>query len=250
MKVFLKCIFAIILCFGLAACGLLEFYYLPQVQDIDILSSSLSGVELRLPSMSSISFADGYIIVYKIYISDFTGNSITPSQYHLVNSTLQSDYQNFLSLCNPTTTLTLSDLNTFSSRGFYLLEYDKPTGVTHYLNDNANTFISFHPTDYFNPVIIVNNDPPVSLLRYSGMESYLPANSLFFLNTSELNASYSNEPVRINEDVFIPSSGENLQPRNAFVLMYVIAIGYNYETFASIYSKPTHVGLFMLPARN
>lgn len=250
MKLILKCAFALFLCFLLTTCGLMEFYFLPQVPQIDINDASLTGVELKLQNLTSV-YADGYNVFYKIYISGYnhTGQTIPPQQYNLISTTLVQDYNAYVNLSDPSTTSALSNINTFTNRGFFELEYDFASGVDHYLIDGITTVISFHPTQYDNPVIIINNDPPVNLLRSSRWlpSSYQPPGVPLFLNTPELNAA-ENASSNINSDVSIASSlSAEETDRHAYVSMYVIAVGINPETIEFIYSKPTHVGIFKLP---
>jgi len=251
MKLFLKCVFALFLCFFHTACGLLEFYYLPQVPDIDIRNYSLTGVDVRLQNLTA-SYADGYRIYYKIYISEYnhTGETIPPVQYNLISSVLVQDYNQFLNLSDPSTTSIMSNITTFTNRGFREMNYAFSGGVDSVLASNVNTVFRFliMPTANENPVIIINNGSPANLLRSQMIgESIEPFGNLYFNNTPELNASYAGSIENINADVSVTTIPDNALQRNAYVSMYIFATGYNYDTFEIVYSKPTHLGIFILP---
>jgi hypothetical protein len=67
------------------------------------------------------------------------------------------------------------------------------------------------------------------------------------VNTSALNASGNasgNASATVNADVADQSGISG--PRYTYVSMYILAYGMD-NNFSSVYSTPTHIGIFLLP---
>jgi hypothetical protein len=214
----------------LAACGIDEYYFLPQVPAGNITSNTFNAT-INIPNISGSQYyyASGYIIYYKIYISDHSesGTINTSSLRLLVSPSLESDYNFFNLYSDPTETSIITTTTTFSGRNYHLVD----TNIT---ASGGSLSINFLPTASFSL-----DGTNISFLRSRNLISAMP-NNRFFLNTPELlNSNYAIS--NINADVVISGSSE------AYVSMYIVTSGLNPENFYPIYSKPTHIGIFLLP---
>jgi len=226
----------------LSTCGLDEIYYLPQVSEGYITTDSdnvTTSVKIDTPSLLSYSYAIGYVIFYKIYIC----NDPTESNNHKTNPRIISDYNYLYPYTDSSKASSIPSLATFSSRGFYELDF---TGKSTVLSKNGESFVINFPNRfegdfpyvsyYVSGVEIFKND----LLR--SKNGFDPKPDDKFLNT----LSNSNDlNISTNSDV----SKEN-DASYAYTLMYIVAVGQNTETFSRIYGKPTFISLFRLPDSN
>jgi len=242
-----------LLCFFLLTCGIDEYYYLPQLSENRIIRQVNTRAEIDIPpNLDSVSFyyATGYVIFYKIYTSNEDDDNI---EILRTFPRISSDYSGLFPYTDPTNATNIPSLNTFSSRGFYELRLDgndinkllskeeisKNGGefsINFLPNPGTEPFISYYGTDY-------------KLLRSNGNGSFntKPEDSRFgyFLSSNELKdyANASQTSPTVNADV----SGQSGIPANAFVSMYIVAVGSNPKNFNKLYGKPTHISIFKLP---
>jgi len=232
------------------SCGIDEYYYLPQVPQANITRTSNTEAVIRLPSISQYYYATNYIIFYRIYISnvDIGAEIQTSSERISIHSSLESDFNAFDEITDPTVSTAITSANTFSNRNYFKLEA-YGADINNILSAGGGTFRIRFPTGQWEfPEIIsrplLDNDVGVSLRRSSELISPLP-NEPYFLNTSEL-SNYANANSNNNADV----AGRSGISQHAYVSMYILAAGYNNELFSPIYSKPTHISIFKLPNTN
>jgi len=218
--------------FFLFSCGIEEYYYLPQVPEGNITRISNTRAEIKIPSIDSVEFyyATGYIIFYRIYISDYSIVDISMSEISQISPMLAEDFNIFEPYTNPANTL-IPNVNTFRSRNYFELEIDgdiqtilKTTGGT--VNIIFSDVIGTSPS-------LTQGVDVYNLFRSN------PEQDRYFFNTEELRAS-------TNADV---SKRVDVDGQHAYVSMYIVAVGLN-PAFSRIYSKPTHINIFRLPERN
>ena len=232
------------------SCGIQENYYLPQVPDIYITKTLNTAAVLNIPSINSYYFSRGYRIFYKIYISDFTINaSINPSDMVNINSALVSDYNNLEPVANPANTTSITNRNTFPNRGYFELQLEGTTDISEALTSAGGTVnIDFLQIPGEHPVLTINGKS-YNLLRSTGEGTRtfkpVPEDRYFFSTPDELNA-YENAVSDINGDV----AGRSGESENAYVSMYIVAVGQDPVGFGRVYSKPTHINIFRLPFKN
>ena len=225
---------------GLLSCGIEEYYFLPQPPEV-ITREMASNATFYLPSISSYYYAEGYMIFYRIYLSDyFTDVSIsTSSLMSNINPALLSDYNALLPFVDQTVNTSLATINTFLNRNYSKLEISGDN-INSVLSTNGGSInIQFPPSE---PPFLTLNGGPVKheLLRsnYRKTFSFQPSDRYFFFNQA-LNTISEN----INLDI---AARANTQPNHAYVSMYVIAIGTNPENWNTIISNPTFINIFKL----
>jgi len=239
----LKTTVIFILCFFLLTCGIDEFYYLPQVPENNIRSELNSKATLNIPPISQ-SYATGYAIYYRIYVSNLEIsitdiNTSSPNQ-NIINTNIYKDYKYLFSYTDPTNTTIITSLNTFRNRGYYELEGDDIDKV---LSTSGGSFsINFDPIPGVEPYIDYNGNRDL-LIRSNdkGAFNTKPDDNRYFFSTDELK-DIENATSLINADV----SGQKDENDNAYVSMYIVAVGQN-RNFTKLYGKPTHINIFKLP---
>jgi hypothetical protein len=227
-----------------STCGLEEYYYLPQVPEINIRTEFNTSATIDLPRLDTTQFyyAQNYKIFYRIYISDLnTTSNDTP--LNNISSTLLSDYNLIWPNTDPTSTTAGTPANTlFTNRNYYELfieNSNRGENIDNILTTNGgNVSIVFPTAQGSYPVLTINNSSEYRLLR---SDYFFSINSLddkrYFRNTTDINVSdYAD---------LVPRTG---LPRTfAYVSMYIVASGINPNVFTPIYSKPTHISVFKLP---
>jgi hypothetical protein len=228
------------------SCGIDEYYYLPQVPESEVTINLNTEAVISLPTITQ-SEAISYIIFYRIYVSNFlTSSSANIAQ---ISPSLASDYNFFSQYTNPANTTSILSMNTFRNRNYFELEFEGADRESILSKSGGTLRIRFPTVLWGEPVASLNelNDGEEFSLRRSSKQliSPEPRNDLFFRNTPELR-SYENSNANINADV----AGRTVEMQYSYVSMYIVTYGVNPGNFNSIYSKPTHIGVFKLPDTN
>jgi len=252
------------------SCGLEDIPFIDYIPDSSM--NDVSWARINLPSDSRYGYEPppvGYFrrfeIYYRIYISGHPTTALinTSELRRDVNETLNSDF-NFLdsftdksnSSVNP------SNLNiTFSNRKYFKLtlknaNIDDILNRTNSLDSIGKTLeIRFWQENAKEPELTINT-AVYTLQRATSGPSIIfrPEPNRNFLNDSALYET-TNAPNPANNwandtnaDVVIPNNNTPGSPRYTYVSMYIFAVGQDYLT--TIYSQPTHIGIFRLAEAN
>jgi len=245
--------------FGLLSCGLEDIPYIDYIPDGTVTENSSS---IQLPTSSAEGYESapiGYFvrfeIFYRIYISGepLSGLINTSAIRRQINTTLDSDFQGLYNLTDKTSTsANPSNLDTtFTTRRFFklTLEEDNIDNILGRGSLGRTLDIRFSPVSGELPVLILN-DASYTLRRAVSGPSILfnpvPDNR-YFLNHADLFAT-ENATNDINADVAVNPQSIPESPRYTYISMYIFAIGRDYLT--TIYSQPTHLGIFRLAEAN
>ncbi|WP_461254980.1 hypothetical protein [Treponema sp. R80B11-R83G3] len=233
-------------CFFLLTCGIDEYYYIPQVPEEVITSEKNTKAVINIPPnlLNDVShYATGYVIFYKIYTSNDDNDSIEILKRF---PRISSDYTGLSSYTDRTNATSIPSSTTFSGRGYYELD---GINIGTVLSINGGSFsINFDPIPGVEPYIEYRGNKLI-LLRSNGEGKFNPEpEDRYFFSTDDLK-DYEKSSQRnptINADV----SGESGIPQNAFVSMYIVAVGRHPRNFTRLYGKPTHISIFKLPQEN
>jgi hypothetical protein len=238
--------------FFLLSCGLEAFYYIDYIPEGTMTDNTLARVQLPSSSAEGYSsYFTNFVIYYRIYISGnaFPGIINTSDLRRQVNSSLDSDFQGMYSLTDITSTsVNTSNLeNTFITRKYFRLTLEEES-IDNILNSGSlgkTLEIRFSPVNGVRPVLTLNDNSYTLRRAISGPGlNFNPVpDNRYFLNHPDLynTANVTNE---INADVATNSSNST-DLKYTYVSMYIFAIGKEYLT--TIYSQPTHIGIFRLP---
>jgi hypothetical protein len=254
----------------LASCGLEVYPMLNPV--VDAYSIGVSSAVITIPNNTSTEFRY-YSILYRIYISDIVLTGITSdSQRNTINPALASHYNTI----NPYTTRTNVTPNAigtvFSNLHYYPLyvSVDKsreiamyqllsnhqtlsgsyPTTNIHNLNAGDTVYLDFTDAADGPYMTIRYGIPPpdttgrLYLFRAKNNFTPIPSDRLFFKSTDILNESFITTST--NADVEPKSNLILANPKQAYVSMYILSIGYD-GNYSPVYSSAKHIGIFHLP---
>ncbi|MDR0320268.1 MAG: hypothetical protein LBI28_02065 [Treponema sp.] len=249
-----KIVTLVIITLALSNCGIEEFYFLPQLEDMGgwVQTQLDSTAEIRVPPIPSQfnSYSMGYKIFYRIYLSDNTGlfhsedlsgssPSSSDNRYN-INHDLSSDYSVLARYEDRTSSLQMSE-SVFSNRNYYELYYENNNSfvsINNKLTNSGGTVnIRFNNTTNDTPDFSINTDTFPMARSVKKGTNILPNDRYFFWSTELTQVDSST-----NVDVSNLSSSQT-----AYISMYIVAFGVT--NMKSVYGKPFHVGIFKLPSR-
>ena len=221
------------------SCGIEEYYYLPQVPEGNISVQFTSFASINIPAITE-SYASGYIIYYRIYLSD--RDLVSFDNLSVINPYLLNDFNLLFPYTDPSNNTLVTTANTFSNRNYYELNYT--------ISRNGGRLEINFPTFNDSPTASLDGGAAQTLRRAASLlNTSLPRDDPFFRSRIDLRTNaYATSAV--NADV-APMQGSNppFQSQYAYAAMYIAAIGQN-NSFTRIYSKPTFIGVFRLPEAN
>jgi len=244
--------------FGLLSCGLEDIPYIDYIPDGTVTENSSS---IQLPTSSAEGYESapiGYFvrfeIFYRIYISGepLSGLINTSAIRRQINTTLDSDYQGLYNLTDKTSTsANPSNLDTtFNTRRYFKLTLEEEN-IDNLLGRSSlgkTLDIQFSPINGVMPILMLNNVSYTLQRAVSGPSLlFKPEPDRYFLNHADLYAT-ENATNDINADVAANPQAIPESPRYTYISMYIFAIGRDYLT--TIYSQPTHLGIFRLAEAN
>jgi hypothetical protein len=225
----------------LGTCGIDDYIYLEDVPNDWVTAYLNNRVTMILPNQSSSIYFRNYEIFYRLYISDrMELSTIGSGQLSTINTTLSSDYSAFLPYTDKTSTSSTSTNigSVFSGRQYYTLDFHDNYTL------NAGRFIIDFAETNAAPVLFLESNPTgVHYLYRSYSMSNLSESNRLLVNTTDLNSS-QNANSSGNADVQDKSGISG--PRYIYINMYVVAYGVD-GNYSPIYSKPTWLGVFLLP---
>jgi len=241
-------VFIFILSLYLLSCGLEDSPYLTYIPDSYMTDNTFARI--LLPSYPS--YFTHFEIYYRIYISGHPESGLinTSALRSQINSSLNSDFQGLYPLTDKTSTsANPSNLDIiFSNRKYFKLTLEGFSIDTLLGNSGLILDISFSGPNGVRPVLMLNGFPYTLQRATSGPGLiFSPEPDQNFLNCLELYET-ANATNLINADVAIPNPNTPISPRYTYVSMYIFAIGREY--LSTIYSQPTHIGIFRLPEAN
>jgi len=242
--------FFILSVFCLLSCGLEEYLYIDYIPDGTI--TDVTSARLQLPSSSAegYNYFSRFIIYYRIYISGegMSGEITSSTLRNQINSSLNSDFVSLYNLTDKTSTsANPSNLDTtFDNRKYFKLTLEEGN-IDSVLGSGAlgkSLEIQFFPNIGFKPVLVLGGNTYTLRRAVSGPGTvfYPQPEDRYFLNHPDL---YNIENVRndINADV-ATNTQTSTEMRYTYVSMYIFAMGQDFIT--TIYSQPTHIGIFRL----
>jgi len=257
--------FCIIILWVFFSCGIEDYIYLDAVEIVT--NSTVNEARFILPNSSTSTYFRNYAIYYRIYLSDYNTavNTITtPTERNNINTALNSHYTTidpyitnenyapsgvnsifdrlkyyplYVSL-NRVDEIDLANL--FSINGYGTIPGVSPGGTIYlYFSDpNNGPYMTLYAPD---------SDPSstrLSLFRSSRANPFPKEDRLFFLQ-SDKSFDIQNITVDSNFDVERPKTGYNDSTKTAYVSMYVLAVGMDYN-ISPVFSRPLHLGIFKL----
>jgi hypothetical protein len=252
------------------SCGIEDYIYLDPVEIIN--NSTVNGAQFVLPDSSNSPYFRSYAIYYRIYLSDYNTAVITVTtntERNNINPVLASHFNtidpyitnedyapsginsifnrlNYFPLyvsLNRTNEIDLSYL--FSLNGF-----GSVPGVTR--GEMVDIAFTIPPASSNGPFMTLSFplsttfvSSPHYLFRSSKAKPFPNADDRLFFWSDDLFTS-ENITVDRNLDIEKPiTAGFNDSTKTAYVSMYVLAVGIDYN-YSPVFSRPLHIGIFKL----
>jgi len=238
--------------FFLLSCGLEEFYFIDYIPDGSMVDNTFARIQLPADDREGYSsYFSNFVIVYRIYISGeaLSGEINTVALRTQINSALNADFLGLNGLTDKTSSSVSSPSNlenSFINRRFFRLTLadDNIDNVLGKGSLGGTLDIRFSPVNGERPVLILNGVSHTLQRAVSGqgLGSFTPEPNRLFLNHPDLynTANATNEK---NADT-ATNSKTDPELKYTYVSMYIFAIGGRYLT--TIFSQPTHIGIFRL----
>jgi hypothetical protein len=235
-----------------------DYLYLNPVDEGAIsLGPANTSATIALPNFSTAEYYyfTNFSLFYRIYVSDSTIITTYPyytSELSIINSALANDFSALSYYTSSTTTVTTNLGSQFSSRRYYTLELSGANieGVLDESSLGRQVTLDFSPGGGAPALSIQASGQSYPLRRTGGDGIFFPVPSnRLFLNTDELNSSGNivsgSAASLINNDV-VDKASMTAGQRHTYVSIYIVTTGRDMN-FTPLYSRPTHVGIFLLP---
>ncbi|MDR0690077.1 MAG: hypothetical protein LBG08_07445 [Spirochaetaceae bacterium] len=225
----------------MGTCGIDDYIYLAPIPRDTILVDLNNKVTIPLPSQSgaSASYFRNYEIYYRIYVSGrMELGTIEEGLLSSISTSLYSDYSAMQPYTNVETSTATNVGTVLSNLKYFPLDFED---TNYELRQNYTVTLDFSPTSVPEPSII---DPSRQspLVRSSLVTNPAP-NNRYFLNNADLNSN-ANAVATRNADV--QGNTAITAERYTYVALYIVATGRD-SNYSPIFSKPTFVGVFLLP---
>ncbi|MDR2536547.1 MAG: hypothetical protein LBD29_11020 [Treponema sp.] len=246
--VFFAAVWAFVVSIG--SCGIEDYLFLFSIPSGSISVTLNQEAVIRLPdvSLTDYYYFTHFTIYYRIYVSEKFYPMINTGNMNELNAALSSDYNAFLPYTNTDTNNAAASIGTlFNNRHYYSLmlegaDIDDVLGSSALGKTLTLDFIESSPRSAPN-LTIDNRKYTLQRSTGNGLFRPMPMNRYFF-NTSELNDPL-NITTGINADVV--NKADITGTRYTYTAMYIVVTGMD-SNFSSIYSVPSFIGVFYLPA--
>ena len=239
----------------LVTCGLEDYPVIYPVHQSDITQELNNRAVVTIRTDNAGTAFTHFAIFYRIYVSDIRVDATTISdaaQYYTINSTLGSDYAGV----NPyidSDTLVNTNMDTFfTGRGYKYLFLNGPD-IDNVLNSSVlgKTLTFYFPSQFSSggPPTMTIGSTDYILWRSTGSGTgiYTPRPDRNFVNNDDLwNPDYLNSDN--NADVVNKTGITGSDPHYTYAAMYIVAIGIDNTNYSQIYSTPSLIHVFLLPA--
>jgi len=230
------------------SCGIEEYFYLPQVNQINInrILNDTAEITIVHPGSEFNSYFRNYAIYYKIYVSEYD-NISTIDPLGKVTESFSAEYNNdynaILRYADPSNLTSSTGIDQlFLGRNYYTLNFEGKNNNS--MMPPGNTLRIIFPTSGEKPyaTILDGSAEEVPLMRsISDLTLINLIPDQFFFNTDELRENKGNADVARNENAEEISIGEY-----TYVSMYIVSVGFNVSTITNFLSKPTFINLFKM----
>ena len=229
--------------FLVISCGVDEYAYIYPIPQENISTSLNRTATVRIPGNNAGTVFTHFTILYRIYLSGVVFGNPSPGDFSTINPALLSHY-NAINAYSPSSdrVFSVSLLESLlRNRGYKELRFQGQeiealldSGVF-----NRQLFFNFGSAHGTPTMTVMNGNNPVGsafrLLRSEEL-SLPPQDDYYFL--------YS-EKLLNGDDIEKNGSASGY----AYAAMFIIAVGLNTEDYSLIYSNPTLIHVFPVPAR-
>ena len=233
-------------------CGIEDYPYINPVPQANVTQEMNNRAIVRLPNNYEGTTFTNFAVYYRIYVSDISLTNPMPGQdFKDINTALNNHYNAVSSFIDGDKPFSATMVDTyFIDKGYKYLRFREKDIDDVLTSAVFNRTLSFDFT-YSNrpPKMAVFNgsikEAEYTLLRSDELKQPLPDNRLF-LHSEDLYYSGNIKP-EINADVEGNSDMGATTGRFTYAAMFIIAVGFNSNDLAMIYSTPSLIHAFPLP---
>ena len=236
----------------LLGCGIEDYPYIYPIPTGNINQQLNSRVSVVIPNsnLGNMYFTH-FAIFYRIYISDLYESTPSEGNYSAINSALNSNYTRVQPFIGNDSMGSSAIASLFSGMRYYILELEdhQIDNVLSTQAFNQTLFIDFPQMPGSVPFLTLGTTQ-YRLQRSDGGGSFelLPDNR-YFLNSTELRNSNNINDEHINMDI-TDNPNATAEKRHTYVSMYIVALGFDPQTYVQLYSSPIFAGVLRLPDAN
>ena len=233
-------------CIGLFfSCGIEEYVYLEPVEITD--STGVDHGSITIPGSVYNRYFRYFTLFYRIYMSDQHFSTVTADgQRQMLNPSLASHYRTLEPYTVSETVSPSAIGSVFNRLSYYQLWASRdgsvPISMQHLLNNSE-----VNQGDVINLYFQVNNIPYFTRSNNPSDHLYLFRDSIITPSSERL---FFAPDFKITNDAANPDVSRNIGSGSsgeiAYVSIYILATGID-DNYSIIYSRPKHVGIFLLP---
>ena len=238
---FLSCLF-------LLTCGIEDYPYIYPIPTGNITLQMNSRVSIVIPNsnLGNMYFTN-FALLYRIYISDIYEPSPSESNLNIINSSLSSDHSRVKPYIDNDSIGSSSIESLFRGINYYAVELEG-TNIETVLSSstfNRTLIIDFTQSPGSIPYLTLGTTT-YRLIRSNDGGSFecLPGNR-YFTNSPDVRNLTNINDTHINVDVTDKSTGTDR--RYTYVSLYIVAVGFDPQTYVQLYSTPAFAGVLCLP---
>jgi hypothetical protein len=242
-KILLACVF-------LLSCGIEDYPYIYPIPVDNLRQESNYQARIIIPNsnLGNMYFSH-FAIFYRLYISDIYEQSPSESNFGTINSTLNSDYNRVKPYIGNDSMGSSSIASLFNNMNYYTLAVEGEISIDSVLSTssfNRTLLIDFSQTPGSIPYLTVGSATQYRLQRSDGGGNFelLPEHG-YFTNSPELRNPANISESHINAD--ITDLANAINRRYTYIAMYIVAIGFEPQTYVQLYSSPVFAGVVSLP---
>jgi hypothetical protein len=238
------------------SCGIENYVYLEPVSYIS--TTGVTSAVVTIPDNSTNQYFRYYAVFYRIYISDVNLATVTTTQDRSsINPTLASHY-NTLAPYTDNDNISPSSVGTvFTSLRYYPLYVQLGSSLFSSMQQIlGKAVVSPGDTVEFNFTVNTGTgtEPYITHNSYSGelplrrSDDFTARPNRTFINTTGSN-NLTDENIitsNINADIEKHPNNNYNNYNYTYISLYIAAAGID-NNFTAVYSKPKHIGVFILP---
>ena len=234
------------------SCGIEDYPYIYPIPTGNITQQLNSRISIVIPNsnLGNMYFTH-FAIFYRIYISDLYESTPLEGNFSAINSTLNSNYNRVQPFIGNDSMGSSAIASLFSSMRYYTLELED-VNIDNILSTqafNRTVIIDFPQMPGSIPFMTLGTTQ-YRLHRSDGGGSFevLPDNR-YFVNSTELRDPNNISNEHINIDI-TDNPNTEAEKRHTYVSMYIVALGFDPQTYVQLYSSPIFAGVMSLPNTN
>jgi hypothetical protein len=244
--------------FALSACGIEDYPYLESIPQADVSQNSNDQGRVIIRGSSNGGGNPGpgyfthYAVYYRLYVGSYEELAPMKNNLYTINPQMSSDYNAIEPYIDNDSIGSSSMGSIFSGRNFYTMVINSDEN---FLNDSTLNLSGYGKTLIFDfnrsavPELYFedNSAHKYPIRRSNGNGSFNPRPSnRYFVNSPDLYDPVNSTP-NINADIVKREGLADGDTRHTYIMLYILAIGINLQSFPPIYSTPSTAIILRLP---